>query len=55
MNNTFQILLNWDKGQAFSERLSAKIIGIENYQNIDPQCPNGGRDGGKDISCQSPD
>lgn len=52
MNNTYQILLNWDKGSTFAERLSAKILDIEGYENIDPQCPTGGPDGGKDILCE---
>ena len=52
MNNTTQILLNWDKGQTFAERMAAKILGIEGYINLDPQCPAGGPDGTKDILCQ---
>ena len=51
MTNTYQILINWDKGQAFAERMSAKLIGIEGYQEIDPQSPVGGPDGTKDIIC----
>lgn len=49
MNNTYQILLNWDKGQPFSERMSAKLISLEGFENIDPQSPLGGPDGTKDI------
>tara|TARA_R110002096_G_scaffold143178_1_gene298831 strand:- start:240 stop:1340 length:1101 start_codon:yes stop_codon:yes gene_type:complete len=49
--NTYQILLNWDKGQAYSERLSAKIVDAEGFTDIDPQCPTGGPDGRKDIIC----
>lgn len=51
MANTNQILLHWDKGQAFSERLSAKIIDAEGFTDIDPQCPTGGPDGRKDLIC----
>lgn len=51
MNNTYQILLHWDKGQPFSERLAAKILAIEGYEEIDPQSPTGGPDGQKDILC----
>lgn len=51
MNNTYQILLNWDKGQAFSERLSSKILSIEDFEEIDPKSPTGGPDGTKDILC----
>ena len=32
--------------------MSAKLLGIEGYTNIDPQCPNGGPDGVKDILCE---
>lgn len=55
MNNTYQILLNWDKGQPFAERMAAKILGIEDYTEIDPQCPTGGPDGTKDILCKKED
>jgi hypothetical protein len=51
MINTYQILINWDKGQAFAERMAAKILVVEGYEDIDPQCPVGGRDGTKDILC----
>lgn len=51
MANTYQVIINWDKGQPFSERMAAKIIGIEGYQGIDPQSPMGGPDGTKDIIC----
>lgn len=49
MNNTYQILLNWDKGQPFSERMSAKLISLEGFENVDPQSPMGGPDGTKGI------
>ena len=49
MKNTCQIILNWDKGQAFSERMSAKLLSVEGYEKIDPQSPTGGPDGTKDI------
>lgn len=51
MNNTYQILLHWDKGQTFAERMAAKLLGLEGYTEIDPQCPMGGPDGTKDILC----
>lgn len=50
-NNTYQFIINWDRGQAFAERMAAKIIGIEGYEEIDPQSPMGGPDGTKDILC----
>ncbi len=52
MPNTHQILINWDKGNPFAERMAAKLIGLEGYTNIDPQCPAGGPDGTKDILCE---
>ena len=51
MNNTYQIIINWDKGRAFSERMAAKILAIEGFEDIDPQSPVGGSDGKKDIIC----
>lgn len=51
MANTFQILQIWDKGQAFSERMAAKILAVEDFEEIDPQSPMGGPDGTKDILC----
>ncbi len=55
MNNTYQILINWDKGQPFSERMSGKVLSIEGYSSIDPQSPLGGPDGKKDIVCTKDD
>ncbi len=49
---TWHRLLNWDKGQAPSERLSAQILINEKYDSVDPQHPLGGRDGLKDILCK---
>jgi len=51
MNNTYQILINWDKGQPFSERMAGKVLSIEGYSSIDPQSPLGGPDGKKDLIC----
>lgn len=48
---TWHRLLNWDKGQAASERLAAHILIKERFENIDPSHPLGGKDGGKDIVC----
>lgn len=52
MNNTYQIMLHWDKGQPFAERMAAKILSLEGFSSIDPQCPMGGPDGTKDILCK---
>jgi len=49
MTNTYQIIINWDKGQTISERMAAKILSIDGFENIDPQSPAGGPDGTKDI------
>lgn len=49
MTNTYQILINWDKGRTFSERMAAKILSLDGFENIDPQSPAGGPDGTKDI------
>lgn len=49
---TFHRLLEWDKGQAASERLAALILEQEGFCAIDPSHPLGGRDGGKDILCE---
>jgi len=45
---TWHRLLNWDKGQTPSERLSALILYSEGYRSINPSHPLGGKDGGKD-------
>lgn len=48
---TYHRLLEWDKGQAASERLAALILSSEGFDGIDPSHPLGGKDGGKDIVC----
>jgi len=48
---TWHRLLNWDKEQAPSERLSAQILISDKFESIDPSHPLGGRDGLKDIIC----
>lgn len=48
---TWHRLLEWDRGQADSERLAANILISEGFENVDPSHPLGGRDGGKDIIC----
>jgi len=49
---TWRRLLEWDRGQAYSERLAAQILRVEGYQSIDPSHPLGGRDGLKDLVCE---
>jgi len=48
-------LLNWDKGQAPSERLACQILLSQGYTNLDPSHPLGGKDGGKDVFIQMDD
>jgi hypothetical protein len=44
-------LRDWVHGDTAAERLAADILRLEQFQNIDPQSPLGGPDGGKDILC----
>ncbi len=44
-------LLEWEKGQTDSERLSASILSSEGFSSVDPSHPLGGPDGLKDIIC----
>ena len=46
---TWHRLLEWDKGQAPSERLAAIVLQGEGFSNADPSHPLGGKDGLKDI------
>jgi len=46
---TWNRLLNWDKGQTPSERLASLILTSQEYKNVDPSHPLGGQDGGKDV------
>lgn len=48
---TWHRLIEWDKGQAASERLAAAILLAEGFESIDPSHPLGGKDGGKDMLC----
>ncbi len=47
---TFSRLLNWDRGQAPSERLAAVILSSEGFKGLDPSHPLGGKDGLKDMT-----
>lgn len=42
---TITELINWDRGQAASERLAGKILKAEGFDDIDPSHPAGGPDG----------
>ncbi len=48
---TWNRLLEWDKGNAAAERLAAQILLSERYDSVDPIHPLGGRDEIKDIIC----
>jgi len=45
-------LINWRGGNIEAERLGAKVLIMEGYESVDPQCPLGGPDGLKDIICE---
>ncbi|WP_449416601.1 hypothetical protein [Phormidium nigroviride] len=51
-DETFHRLREWTNGQAPSERLAAQILLHEDYQDLDPSHPLGGRDGTKDAVCK---
>lgn len=46
---TWHTLRDWDKGQAASERLCAKILMYTGYEDVELIHPLGGRDGKKDA------
>jgi hypothetical protein len=48
---TWRSLLEWDKGQAPSERLAGHILRADGFESIDPSHPLGGPDGLRDIVC----
>ena len=49
--STTILLSNWEKDSGDAERLCADLLRIETFENVDPQHPLGGPDGGKDILC----
>ena len=51
MHDTEVRLVAWRDGSTQAERLSAAILKLAGYDDIDPQAPIGGPDGGKDILC----
>ena len=48
---TFNRLLNWDRGQAPSERLAAIILSKEGFKGVDPSHPLGGMITCSILSC----
>lgn len=51
MSDTELRLMVWRDGSTQAERLAASILRLAGYEEIDPQAPLGGPDGGKDIVC----
>jgi hypothetical protein len=49
---TTEALSNWTRGPKAAERLASSVLQIENFDDIDPSHPLGGRDGKKDIICK---
>jgi fido (protein-threonine AMPylation protein) len=49
--STETALREWRYGSIQAERLAASVLRLEKYQNIEPQAPLGGGDGGTDILC----
>jgi hypothetical protein len=45
-------LSNWRDGNVAAERMAGAILHLEGFSSVDPQCPLGGPDGGKDLLCQ---
>ena len=50
--STTILLTNWEKGSGDAERLCADLLRLEAFEDVDPQHPLGGPDGGKDILCK---
>ena len=48
---TAVLLGQWEKGSVDAERLCADLLRLDDFQEIDPQHPRGGPDGGKDVLC----
>lgn len=45
-------LCSWREDNVAAERLSGALLHLEGFSSVDPQCPLGGPDGGKDLLCQ---
>lgn len=50
--STSVLLAQWEWQSTAAERMSADILRVDGFSGIDPQCPLGGPDGGKDILCE---
>lgn len=51
-DETWHRLREWTNEQGPSERLSAQILAEDGFRYIDPSHPLGGKDGGRDASCE---
>lgn len=51
VDETWYRLLAWTTGSEKSERLASQILHAEEYIEIDPSHPLGGKDGGRDAVC----
>ncbi len=51
-NEARRRLIQWDKGQAESERFAGQILELAGFTSIDPSHPLGGKDGVKDVVCE---
>ena len=51
MHDTEVRLVAWRDGSTQAERLSAAILKLAGYEEINPQAPIGGPDGGQDVLC----
>jgi hypothetical protein len=51
-SETWHRLLDWDRSQPPSERLTAHLLREEGFNSIDPSHPLGGPDGLKDVICE---
>jgi len=51
-DETTETLSKWKKGQKAAERLAGSVLHLDNFTDIDPSHPLGGRDGTKDIVCK---
>lgn len=54
-DETTETLSKWKKDQKAAERLASSVLHIDNFTDIDPSHPLGGRDGTKDILCNKGD
>lgn len=54
-DETTETLANWIKDQKAAERLAGSVLHLDNFTDVDPSHPLGGRDGTKDLMCKKGD